>query len=121
LVSGGKTEPLVLGDDAYFNTRVNLASEEIADPLVFVGYGLQIPETNYDDLAGLDLKGKIVVYLAGSPAETPTVLSAHYQTAGERWKALQRAGVIGIVGIPNPASMDIPWWSGPDTWVTQRT
>ena len=37
------------------------------------------------------------------------MLSAHYQTAGERWKALQRAGVIGIVGIPNPASMDIPW------------
>lgn len=109
LVSNGKTEPLVLGEDAYFNTRVNLAPEEIKAPLVFVGYGLQIPETNYDDLAGLDLKGKIVVYLAGSPADTPTALSAHYQTAGERWKALQRAGVIGTVGIPNPVSMDIPW------------
>jgi Zn-dependent M28 family amino/carboxypeptidase len=109
LVSHGKTEPLVLGDDAYFNTRVNLAPEEITAPLVFVGYGLQIPEANYDDLADLDLKGKIVVYLTGSPADTPTALSAHYQTASERWKSLQRAGVIGIVGIPNPASMDIPW------------
>ena len=109
LVSNGKTEQLVLGEDAYFNTRVDLAPEEIVAPLVFVGYGLQIPETNYDDLAGLDLKGKIVVYLAGSPADTPTALSAHYQTAGERWKALQRAGVIGTIGIPNPASMDIPW------------
>jgi Zn-dependent M28 family amino/carboxypeptidase len=109
LVSGDKIEPLVLGEDAYFNTRANLAPEEITASLVFVGYGLKIPETNYDDLSGLDLKGKIVVYIAGSPAETPTAVSAHYQTAGERWKPLQQAGVIGIIGIPNPASMDIPW------------
>ena len=108
LVSRGKAD-LVLGEDAYFNTRVNLAPEEIKAPLVFVGYGLKIPETKYDDLAGLDLQGKIVVYIAGSPAETPTALSAHYQTAGERWKTLDAAGVIGIVAIPNPASMDIPW------------
>ena len=109
LVSKGRVEPLTLGEDAYFNTRVDLAPEEINAPLVFVGYGLKIPETHYDDLAGLDLKGKIVVYLAGSTADTPTALSAHYQTAGERWKPLQQAGAIGIVGIPNPASMDIPW------------
>ena len=109
LVNNGKAEPLVLGEDTYFNTRVDLAPEEITAPLVFVGYGLKIPETNHDDFAGLDLKGKIVVYLAGSTADTPTALSAHYQTAGERWKALQQTGAIGIVGIPNPASMDIPW------------
>jgi Zn-dependent M28 family amino/carboxypeptidase len=109
LVFAGKVEPLVLGDDTYFNTRFDLASEEISAPLVFAGYGLKIPEMNYDDLAGLDLKGKIVVYLAGSTAETPTALSAHNQTIGERWKSLRQAGVIGVVGIPNPASMDIPW------------
>ncbi len=109
LVTSGKVEPLVLGDDAYFNTRFDLAPEEISAPMVFAAYGLKIPEMNYDDLAGLDLKGKIVVYLAGSTAETPTALSAHYQTIGERWKSLRQAGVIGVVGIPNPASMDIPW------------
>jgi Zn-dependent M28 family amino/carboxypeptidase len=109
LVANDKVEPLVLGEDAYFNTRVDLATEEISAPLVFVGYGLKIPEMNYDDLAGLDLQGKIVVYLAGSTAETPTALSAHYQTIGERWKSLKQAGAIGTIGIPNPASMDIPW------------
>jgi len=109
LVNKGNAAPLVLGEDTYFNTRVDLATEEVTAPLVFCGYGLKIPENNYDDLAGLDLHGKIVVYLAGSPAEIPTALSAHYQTLGERWKLLQQAGVIGIIGIPNPASMDIPW------------
>ena len=109
LISGGKAQPLVLGDDAYFSTRANLSPDAITAKLVFVGYGLKIPEQNYDDLAGLDLKGKIVVYIAGSPADTPTALSAHYQTALERWKSLKAAGVIGTIAIPNPASMDIPW------------
>jgi Zn-dependent M28 family amino/carboxypeptidase len=109
LIVSGKAEPLTLGEDAYFNTRAELSSEEITAPLVFAGYGLKIPENNYDDLSGLDLNGKIVVYLAGSPSEIPTALSAHYQTIGERWKSLKQAGVIGVINIPNPASMDIPW------------
>jgi Zn-dependent M28 family amino/carboxypeptidase len=109
LVVSGKAQPLTLGDDAYFSTRADLSSEEITAQLVFVGYGLKIPERNYDDLSGLDLHGKIVVYLAGSPSDIPTALSSHYQTIGERWKSLKQAGAIGIITIPNPASMDIPW------------
>src|ERR1700733_920111 len=109
LISGGKAEPLVLGADAYFSTRENLSPDAITANLVFVGYGLNIPEQKYDDLSGLDLKGKIVVYMSGSPADTPTALSAHYQTTLERWKSLKAAGVIGLISIPNPASMDIPW------------
>src|SRR5256885_1414192 len=109
LVRNGTEEPLRLGEDAYFSTRVDLSPEEVKAPLVFVGYGLKIPEKNYDDFAGLDLKGKIVVLLSGSPADVPAALASHYQSAGERWKALQQAGAIGIISIPNPASMDIPW------------
>ncbi len=109
LVRDGKTEPLSFSEDTFFNTRVDLAQEEITAPLLFAGYGLKIPEKNHDDLAGLDLKGKVVVYLAGSPEEIPTALSSHYQTAGERWKPLKQAGAIGVIAIPNPASMDIPW------------
>jgi Zn-dependent M28 family amino/carboxypeptidase len=108
LVKDGKSEPLTLGDDGFFGTRVDLAPEVNA-PLVFVGYGLKIPEQNYNDLAGLDLKGKVVVFFAGSTAETPAALSAHYQSPGERWKSLHAAGAIGWIAIPNPASMDIPW------------
>ena len=78
-------------------------------PLVFAGYGLKIPERNYDDLGGLDLRGKIAVILSGSPSDIPTTLAAHYQWAGERWKTFREAGAIGIITIPNPASMDIPW------------
>jgi Zn-dependent M28 family amino/carboxypeptidase len=109
LVRDGRLEPLNLGEDAFFSSRVPLAAEEITAPLVFIGYGLRVPEKSYDDFAGLDLKGKIAVILAGSPEAIPGPLASHYQTPGERWKALHAAGVIGVVSIPNPAAMDIPW------------
>jgi Zn-dependent M28 family amino/carboxypeptidase len=108
LVRNGKVEPLILGEDAYFNTRVDLAPE-LQAPLVFVGYGLSIPEKNYDDLAGLDLNGKVAVILNGLPAQIPGSLGSHYQSAAERWKTLRKAGAVGVVGIANPATMDIPW------------
>ena len=108
LVHDGKTEPLALGEDAFFNTRIDLAPQVDAS-LVFVGYGLAIPEKNYDDYAGLDLKGKIAVIFSSSPAEMPGALASHYQSASERWKTLKKAGAIGVIGLPNPASMDIPW------------
>jgi Zn-dependent M28 family amino/carboxypeptidase len=109
LLRNGIEERLVLGDDAFFNTRVDLEPGILTAPLVFAGYGLKIPERNYDDLAGLDLRGKIAVILVGSPGDIPTALAAHYQWAGERWKVFRAAGAIGIITIPNPASMDIPW------------
>jgi Zn-dependent M28 family amino/carboxypeptidase len=108
LIRDGKVEPLTLGDDLIFNTRIDLAPK-VEAPLVFAGYGLTIPEKNYDDLAGLDVKGKIVVILSGSPSEIPGALASHYQTPAERWKGLKKAGVLGVIYIMNPASMDVPW------------
>ena len=109
LSGGATTTKLSFENDAYFSTRTTHASAQLTAPMVFVGYGLKIPEKNLDELAGQDLKGKVVVYIAGSPADIPTALASHYQTMAERWKSLKAAGAIGIVSILNPASMDVPW------------
>jgi Zn-dependent M28 family amino/carboxypeptidase len=108
LVRDGKREALTLGEDAIIATRI-MPARKVAAQLVFVGYGLKVPEKNYNDFAGLDLRGKIVVIFSGSPSEIPGSLAAHYQTAAERWKVLRTAGAIGIVSLINPASMDVPW------------
>jgi Zn-dependent M28 family amino/carboxypeptidase len=103
-----KREPLTLGEDAIIGTRI-MPAPDVEAPLVFAGYGLKVPEDNYDDFAGIDVRGKIIVILAGSPSEIPGALASHYQTAAERWKVLRAAGAVGIVSLINPASMDIPW------------
>ncbi|MGE0464004.1 MAG: M28 family metallopeptidase [Vicinamibacterales bacterium] len=108
LVRRGKAEPVTLGDEATFGMRIDPAPH-VEAPLVFAGHGLQIPEVDHDDFAGLDVKGKVVVYLTGSPSKVPGPLSAHYQSAAERWNTLERLGAIGAIGVPNPKSMDVPW------------
>lgn len=109
LVRDGQTTPLTLGEDATISVRLDDPAPAVEAPLVFVGYGLTVPELKHDDLAGLDLKGKVAVYITGGPSSIPGALRAHYQSSGERGKFLQRAGAIGTMVIPNPRSMDIPW------------
>ncbi len=109
LLANGQTKSISFANDGFVSTRLTRASTDVTASLVFIGYGLKIPEKNLDELAGLDLKGKIVVYVAGSPSDVPSALASHYQTLSERWKSLRAAGAIGVVGIANPASMDIPW------------
>src|ERR1022692_1494795 len=106
--SDGFYQPLRLGEDAILGTRI-MPAPEVEAPLVFVGYGLKVPEKNYDDFAGVDVRGKIVVIFSGSPSEIPGALASHYQTAAERRKVWRAAGAVGIVSLINPASMDIPW------------
>jgi len=108
LINAGKREPLVLGEDAIISTRVMPAQYVKAD-LVFAGYGLKIPEANYDDFAGLDCKGKLVVIISGSPSKIAGAVASHYQTTAERWKTLKSVGAIGMVTISNPALVEIPW------------
>lgn len=108
LVRGGKAEPVVLGDEATFGMRIDPAPA-VEARLVFAGHGLRIPEAGHDDFAGLDVKGTVVVYVAGSPKSVPGALAAHFQSAAERWNTLKGLGAIGVIAIPNPRAMDVPW------------
>ena len=71
LVRDGKEDVLRFGDDVAVNLRAELAPE-VEAPLVFAGYGLSAPDAGHDDLAGLDLKGKVAVYIAGAPSAITT-------------------------------------------------
>ena len=104
----GSVQTLQIGDDAIVSPRVDTPASVDA-PMVFAGYGLTIPEAKYDDFAGLDVKGKVVVYLTGAPQKVPGALAAHYQSAGERAANLRNLGAIGTISFPNPAHMDMPW------------
>jgi Zn-dependent M28 family amino/carboxypeptidase len=106
LVRNGQAEPIELGDEATLSMRVNQAPHLEAQ-IIFIGYGLSVPEANYDDLKGLDLRGKVVLLMTGGPSTIPGPLLAHYQAT--RWANLKSVGVLGVISITNPKGMDIPW------------
>ena len=100
LARDGQEEALVLGQDASLSARGEL-SGALEAAMVFVGYGLSIPEASWDDLAGVDLHGKIAVYVnMPAPADVPANVKSHVGSAGERWAVLKRAGAIGIATFP---------------------
>ena len=112
LVVDGKVTPLVLGEDAILGSR-SAQLKEVNAPLVFIGYGLHLPESKYDDFDSAEvpwkeLKGKIVVYINGGPADLPGPLKSYARTAPFA-KALLDAGAVGSISIPTPKSMDFGW------------
>ena len=104
----GGEEPLVLGRDAIISLRVDPAPSVEAE-LVFAGYGLSIPEADHDDFAGLDVRGKLVVYPGRGAGLDPGPAGRAHAVGRRARRALKRLGAIGIVSIPNPKNMDIPW------------
>src|SRR5258708_2052821 len=112
LVRDGKTTPVKLGDEAFFELVHSELPATAEASAVFVGYGLTVPELNYDDFAGQDLRGKIAVYVRGGPKTMSTEIKAHYQSGDHRRKALRKPGALGWGVIPNPKGTEVPW-SGP--------
>jgi Zn-dependent M28 family amino/carboxypeptidase len=65
---GSRTLPLRFPDDVYLSTVRDTERARIANaPMVFVGYGVTAPERGWDDFKGVDLKGKVAVFLVNDP------------------------------------------------------
>ena len=112
LVVDGRSSPLVLGRDAILSSR-GTQPKSVSAPLIFIGYGLHLPEARYDDFDSPEvpfasLRGKIVVFINGGPSDLPGPLKSFARTAPLA-KALADAGAVGSISIPTPKSMDFPW------------
>lgn len=76
----------------------------VQDSMVFVGYGIDAPELNYSDYAGIDLKGKIAVMLMFSPGynnphDNPF---GKYERLRIKCAAAKQQGASGIIVIKGP-------------------
>lgn len=78
------------------------AEMNINGGLVFVGYGVSSPRNNHDDYAGLQVKGKIVVFAEGSPESLKNLrLDAREQAEA----AAFAHGAIGAIKIPDAQTL----------------
>jgi len=97
---------LSMPDDFYVRGSQPMP-ETIDAPMIFLGYGLSIPEAGHDDFAGVDVKGKVVVILAGGPTEISGALKSNARSEASR--ILVARGALGVIGLTTPAKVEIPW------------
>jgi Peptidase family M28/PA domain len=68
-------------------------------PLVFAGFGIDAPELNYNDLADLDMQGRIAVILAGAPERFNTQARSYYGWRETKYARLVKQGAVGVIEI----------------------
>lgn len=105
---GGATSPVAIPATAIVSAGRPLPSNLDA-PLVFIGYGLHIPERGHDDLAGIDLTGRIAVFVSGGPADIEGSAKAHARA--QRSRLLAARGAVGAIDISTPSQLESPWAS----------
>jgi Zn-dependent M28 family amino/carboxypeptidase len=65
---GTHAMPLAFGEDMVLASRTGRPEVRVdAAPMVFVGYGVNAPELGWNDYAGIDVKGKVVVMFINDP------------------------------------------------------
>lgn len=83
-------------------------SGRISGPIVFAGFGITAPELKYDDYAGLDVKGKVVLIFDHEPQEdnASSVFSGKGNTryAGTyvKVRTAQQHGAVAVMLMPEP-------------------
>ncbi|MEZ5927118.1 MAG: M28 family metallopeptidase [Parvularculaceae bacterium] len=113
-------------DVVYWTKRVEENVSFDDSDVVFVGYGVVAPEYQWDDYAGLDVKGKTVIILVNDPGfatEDPELFKGRSMTYYGRWtykyEEAARQGAAAALIIHDEAPAAYGWgvvegsWSGP--------
>ena len=126
-VSGGTGAPerLKPTEEVVAWTGVEDADVSVDADMVFVGYGINAPEQKWNDYAGVDVHGKVVMMMVNDPPATtsePTLFGGKALTYYGRWtykfEEAARQGASGVILIHTTESASYPFnvvqtaWTG---------
>ncbi len=97
--NNGPTRTLTIEKDYVMGGDPLSADTRAEGQVVFVGYGVSAPEFNYDDYAGIDVRGKIVAALYGAPPKMPSAPGAHFSSNEQKLRMAAERGAIGYISI----------------------
>jgi Zn-dependent M28 family amino/carboxypeptidase len=97
----GAAIPLKFADDYTVSNLTLTPVVDIDAPIVFVGYGATAPEFGWDDYAGVDVKGKVILCIVGDPpSDDPNFFGGKALTYYGRWTyKFEQAARMGAVGV----------------------
>ncbi len=90
------------------------AQSDVDAPIVYVGYGIEAPEYNWDDYKGVDVKGKVLLMLVNEPpSEDEKFFKGKALTYYGRWtykyEEAARKGAVGAILIHKTDMASYPW------------
>ncbi|MDR3793029.1 MAG: M28 family peptidase [Terracidiphilus sp.] len=100
----GAEIPLDYGAEIVTKDQTGEAAAEIDAPIVFVGYGIHAPEYNWDDYAGVDVKGKVVLAIVSEPPSNDAKFFkgaelTYYGRWTYKYEEAARRGAVGVLLI----------------------
>jgi Zn-dependent M28 family amino/carboxypeptidase len=123
--SGSAERSLGYRSDYVLWSMRNEETAELSSPAVFVGYGIVAPEWHWDDYAGVDARGKIVICLVNDPGlHDSTIFRGRILTYYGRWtykiEEAARHGAAGILMVHTAESATYPWSVVAASWTGEQ-
>ncbi|HXG44155.1 MAG TPA: M28 family peptidase [Gemmatimonadales bacterium] len=124
-VTGALPKALAYRDDYVLWSLRDDPEVSLGAPAVFVGYGIVAPEWHWNDYAGVDPRGKIVVCLVNDPGlRDSTLFRGRILTYYGRWtykiEEAARQGAAGILLVHSPESATYPWGTVTGSWTGEQ-
>src|SRR5712691_13224783 len=109
----GKTSDLKSLDDYVAYDQTQQPESNIDAEIVYVGYGIEAPEYNWDDYKGVDVKGKVLLMLVNQPSDDPKLFHGKALTYYGRWtykyEQAARKGAVGAILIHKTDMASYGW------------
>ena len=117
----GKSRTLTQWDEFIVGSGVQQERATVEDAeLVFVGYGIQAPEYDWDDYKGADLEGKVLLMMNNDPDWDPDLFAGETRLWYGRWDykylSAARQGAAGAIIIHTSPSAGYPFQVVQTSW-----
>jgi len=109
----GKSIDLKPLDEYVAYDQTQQSASDIDAEIVYVGYGIEAPEYNWDDYKGIDVKGKVLLMLVNQPSDDPKLFHGKALTYYGRWtykyEQAARKGAVGAILIHKTDMASYGW------------
>jgi Zn-dependent M28 family amino/carboxypeptidase len=110
----GETMNLKPLDEYVAFDQTQQPQSDVDAEIVFVGYGIEAPEYNWDDFKGTDVRGKVLLMLVNEPpSEDPKFFKGKALTYYGRWtykyEEAARKGAVGVMLVHKEQMASYPW------------
>ncbi len=123
--ANGQAMTLKLGDEYVVSNQTQQPSSDLDADLIYVGYGIDAPEYNWNDYKDTDVHGKVLLMLVNEPgSDDPKFFKGKALTYYGRWtykfEEAARKGAAGVILIHKTDMASYGWDVVRNSWIGEE-